>query len=485
VGTWRHDAAGSTKLSALLAQVEHEHGVKIVKVARKPDLSDVIPHGTQGGQSLDALGIKHGDMLFLDATGASKKGELVNAHGAKVIDSHGNLVAGRGDDGAASFRPGLQALRTQKLHWTLTDMVEFDNKYTFEVKGEQLSFCSSTSLDGASLNAFQLYLQQTRFESRRCAYLYGSFVPGEDIAGSVEHKAKVAKGQPASKDAPRKAAASVAELGKKRVDLKDLEGMRKEEAKPRQGAVVQAVYEPLQRSSASGFTLLEDPREARVEAIARGLGLRKVGFLFSHPPGRAGYTLSAPEIIYAGEQALEATAGLMDSAFVIIKCTSEQGSASFDAFSLTPQCLEMVAEDALLAMEDNPGHAAINETFTLIVEKKQAHVVDTDFFIKRVPILSHASPLACSFPRFNRELGPAPGADALKQSLGKLGRSATDAQIAKAIADMSALLFIAELVEEIEEIARFVASHVVPGQKPLPLSEGHKVVILGIAGIEL
>ena len=145
----------------------------------------------------------------------------------------------------------------------------------------------------------------------------------------------------------------------------------------------------------------------------------------------------------------------------------------------------MVAEDALLAMEDNPGHAAINETFTLIVEKKQAHVVDTDFFIKRVPILSHTSPLACSFPRFNRELGPAPGADALKQSLGKLGRSATDAQIAKAIADMSALLFIAELVEEIEEIARFVASHVMPGEKPLPLSEGHKVVILGIAGIEL
>lgn len=424
--------------------VEHAKSVKITKVGQTADAGAPDLLATQGKQSLSELGIKHGDVLFVQATGlqsasAGSSGELVGS-GPKKIDANGNLVSSdRGD--AQAFRPGLQSLRTQKLHWTLTDMVEFDNKYTFEVKGEQKSFCASASLDAESCNNFQLYLQQFAFQTCRCAYLYGTFTPADDIPGSVENQAKLqaelaagagettagtgSASASASASASSASASEAASAGagagagaavvkpkqygqtKARMALSDLDW--KAELKPRKGAVVQAVYEPLQEATPGGFRLLEDPREAAAEAVAKALGLVKVGFLFSHPP-RDGFVMSTEEVMAAGEQALEATQGQFDSSFVVVKVTSDAGSASFDAFSLTPQCLEMVAEDALLQMREQPGHSAINETFTLIVEKKEAHVVDNDFFIKRVPILSHTSPYAGSsslspsggFPRINR-----------------------------------------------------------------------------------
>jgi len=479
VGTWRHEIEASAKLSELIANLEHEKHVKILALSRKPDLSE--PFENPGATTIEQLGLTHGDMIYADAAGAtsaSAGAASLVGKGPKVIDANGNLVSS--DATGKGFRPGLQALRTQKLHWTLTDMVEFDNKYTFEVKGEQLSFCSSASLDAESCNNFQLYLQKFAFQTCRCAYLYGKYLPADEIPDSVEQKSRAEK---EAAEAQKKAAPA-----KRQMKLSDLEVLTQQDERPKQGVMVHAIYEPLQENSDTGFQLLEDPREEKVDAIARGLGLERVGFLFSHPPGRENYTLSTHEIINAGEQALEATNGKFDSAFTLVKVTSDQGNASFDAFSLTPQCLEMVAEDALLEMKDNPGHAAVHETFTLIVEKKEAHVVDTDFFIKRVPILSHVSPFTGKFPRANRPMDVQPSKAAFTEALRGLGRNPSDAAIAAALADFHRLVFLTELfdsVEELSAVAQFVASHQTPGATPLPLAEGFKVVLLTFAGVDV
>mmetsp|Transcript_12674 Transcript_12674/g.20501 ORF Transcript_12674/g.20501 Transcript_12674/m.20501 type:complete len:480 (+) Transcript_12674:93-1532(+) len=471
------------QLSEFLANVEHEKACKITKVAKRPNMQDEIQNN--GSMSLTSLGLKHGDMLYVDASGAGSTTngtpDLVGS-GRKAIDAHGNLVqAERTDD--AAYRPGLQSLRAQKLHWTLTDMVEFDSKYTFEIKGEQLSFCSSTSLDGDSCNGFQMYLQRFKFNTCRCAYLYGKFVPGDEIVGSVEYKAK----STAVETQKEKEEAKTKKYGQTKAKMRvaDLEEKLKEEVKPKQGAIVHAIYEPLQQNDASSFSLLEDPNEPKVEAIAKGLGLEKVGFIFSHPP-RQGYNFSTHELIQSAEQALDATDGKFDSAFAIVKVTSDDGaSAAFDAFSLTPQCIEMVAEDALLHMPDNAGHAAINETFLLIVEKKEAHVVDNDFFIKRVPILSHQSPYSGSFPRLNREFDNAPGQQDLKNVLLKVGRNPSDADLAKALSDFNVLVYLGEIFgqDELYDIADFVRSHV-ENDKPKKIQDGYKLLLFSFAGLD-
>ncbi|GBG31730.1 Nuclear protein localization protein 4-like [Hondaea fermentalgiana] len=503
VGMWRQETSEGAPLAELIATVEHDKSVRINKVSLKPDFSQEIQD--QRAKPLREFGIKHGDILYVDAEGAvpgsggaagasaSKNGGGLAGAGPRKIDAHGNLVKAENEVDPQGFRPGLQSLRTQKLHWTLTDMVEFDQRYTFEIKGEQKSFCASASLDADSCNRFQIYLQNFGFLQPRCAYLYGKFVDAEDIPGSVEHRAKHG-----SEDEKKAAAAatgatagsSVSELkasGRRQIKVEDLEKMVKQDERPEKGVIVHAFYEPLQEASAEGVQLLEDPREEKVEAVAKALGLEKVGFLFSHPPGREGYTISTHEVSNAAEQALEATDGKMDSPFVVVKVTSESGNASFDAFSLTPQCLEMVAEDAILSMRDAPGHSAVNETFTVIVEKKGAEVVDNDFFIKRVPILSHTSPFAGAFPRYNRIQGDQPSAQALKRVLEPLGRNPSDAALAKALADFQVLIYLTELFdseEDITSIARSVASHVVPGQEPVPIQEGYKLLMFSMAGIE-
>mmetsp|Transcript_3139 Transcript_3139/g.5281 ORF Transcript_3139/g.5281 Transcript_3139/m.5281 type:complete len:487 (+) Transcript_3139:157-1617(+) len=478
VGTWRHEASEASKLSEVLANVEHEKSVKITKVSKKPNYSDAI---TERGLTLAELGLRHGDMLFVDvaanASATSGSAEVVGS-GPKRIDAQGNLVSSSAT-AAAAFRPGLESLRDRKLHWTLTDMVELDSNFTFEIKGEQLSFCSSTSLDANSCNLFQMYLQKQGFQTCRCAYLYGKFVPGNEIVGSEEEKAM---------SDHEKALAAAKEVHKQRqMKLADLEKLTAEDLKPKQGARVDAIYEPAQENTTTEFTLLEDPLEEKVEALAKAIGLEKVGFLVAHPPGREGYTFTAHEIINSAEQSLEAMEGKLNSPFVIVKVSSDQGNASFDAFSLTPQCLEMAAEDALLDMKQNPGFSAVKETFTLIVEKKEAHVVDNDFFIKRVPILSHSSLFSGQFPRENRPLDVPPSNADLKAAFQRLSASPSDAEIAKALSDFHALVFVAKSfeIDEVNQIAAFVASHVTPGATPVPLQDGHRMLLLSLAGIDV
>jgi len=485
--------------------VEDAKGVKILRASLTPDFASTLEG--KDALTLSDLGIAHGEIVYIDASGAkggSQSGTSASASssdglvgsGPKMIDVQGNLVKAEKEVDPQGFRPGLQSLRTQKLHWTLTDMVEFDNKYTFEIRGEQQSFCASASLDAESCNSFQLYLQNFAFQTCRCAYLYGNYARSEDIEGSIEYQEKKALAElggggatssGAEDPGDRKGSSVPKRYGqtKGKMSLSDLEEKLKKEGAPQQGVKVHAIYEPLQESSALGFQLLEDPREEQVEAIAEALGMEKVGIMFSHPP-REGYVISTHEIIHAGEQALEATNGKFDSPFVLVKVTSDEGNASFDAFSLTPQALEMVAEDALLALKETPGHSAVNETFTVIVEKKAVEVVDNDFFIKRVPILSHSSPYSGKFPRFNRDHDTKPSPMALKSVLESLGSNPTDDAIAKALSDFQLLIFLSAVfdVDGLSDISKFVASHNTPGQDPLPLQEGYKVLLYSFAGLD-
>jgi nuclear protein localization protein 4 homolog len=47
---------------------------------------------------------------------------------------------------------------------------------------------------------------------------------------------------------------------------------------------VECIYEPPQETTDTSFTLLDDPKADRVTALAGLLGLRKVGWIFAHPP---------------------------------------------------------------------------------------------------------------------------------------------------------------------------------------------------------
>ena len=217
--------------------------------------------------------------------------------------------------------------------------------------------------------------------------------------------------------------------------------------------------------------------------MASCLGLEKVGFMFSHPPGREGYHFSTHEILNAGLACLEATQGQKDSPFVVLKGTlDDDNKASFDAFQLTEQCLEMVAEEALLEMAQKPGLSAVDEMYTAIVEAKQAHVVDNDFFIQRVPILAHDSGLAsAAFPRYNR-LHEFPSNEELAKLI-PLGEP-TKELVLERVADFNVLLFLSQMfgLDELADICESVRGKVFKGEfEEKPLKEGYVFMISSMA----
>ena len=329
--------------------------------------------------------------------GGAKKGG--SSGGAKQIAADGSIVERQTVEDSAAFRPGLLSLRAQKMHWSLADMNELDGQYTFTIKRHAEPSCARVSLDRASCNNFQQYCRKSLFETARCGILYGRYDNQSDERVALE-----VRGDPPSAKANVLARNGSSKNPKHR-SLSDLD-VNNVAPRPRI-ALVDSIYEPPQRINSSGFAEIntQSSQVMAVDAAAEALGMKRVGFIFSHPPRKTNgrhsgedFRFTGFECIEAASQQLEATNGDIHAPFVTVKVScDEQGMAVFDAFQLSPQCVEMVAEGALLPLPGKPNYCAVHETFTAVAEGKTAKAIDTDFFLANVPITSFSSPFREEF----------------------------------------------------------------------------------------
>ncbi|KAJ0977685.1 hypothetical protein J5N97_013159 [Dioscorea zingiberensis] len=171
---------------------------------------------------------------------------------------------------------------------------------------------------------------------------------------------------------------------------------------------VDFIYEPPQQGTEDALLLLRDPdEEALVEAIAAGLGMRRVGFVFTQSVGRMGkgeYTLSAREVLQAAE--LHAEGGIEEWVTALVKLeVNEDGAADvhFEAFQMSDNCVKLF-KDGLFVTEigddDNPRVSRMKKD--VVVGVKDTREVDNDFFLVPVKISDHQGPLSSSFPVENR-----------------------------------------------------------------------------------
>lgn len=74
---------------------------------------------------------------------------------------------------------------------------------------------------------------------------------------------------------------------------------------------------------------------------------------------------------------MESVGGLDDTTFVTIKVTiNEKNEMEAEAYQISKQCVEMVAEGALQVSKDL-GMSEVNDTFTAYVEGKPTKQVST------------------------------------------------------------------------------------------------------------
>ena len=92
--------------------------------------------------------------------------------------------------------------------------------------------------------------------------------------------------------------------------------------------------------------------------------------MFSHPgPREEGHHFSANEIIMAAENQLLAGDEKMQSPFVTVKVTlNAENNSDFQACQMSRQCLELVAEGALLNDPQEPRACLVHDTFSCLVQ---------------------------------------------------------------------------------------------------------------------
>ncbi|MBA0554106.1 hypothetical protein Golob_013231, partial [Gossypium lobatum] len=219
---------------------------------------------------------------------------------------------------------------------TMDDLIAKQTRIT----RQESPHCDSVSFDRDSANAFQRYVNETlAFAVKRCGFMYGT----------------------------------VSEEGRVEVDF---------------------IYEPPQQGMEDDLILLRDPEEEKlVDAIAAGLGRKRVGFIFTQTimQDKKDYNFSNKEVLQAAE--LHAESGLKEWVTVVVKLeANEDGDADvhFEAFQMSDMCVKLFKEGWFVTEfgeDDDPKLSKMKKE--VVVGGKDVKEVDNDFFLVVVKIIDH------------------------------------------------------------------------------------------------
>lgn len=439
---------------------------------------------------LSSQGLGHGSMIHcrvdastcaentaaVGSTAAATDGAMDTSDAApatggntkRIIDKDGSIKLVHAEGPSATtdkgFRKGQLALRDMKMAWTLQEFTAMNDKYDFKIQRQDASFVGSggVHLESSAVNDFQSYLRRFQFQQQRFGYLYGRFVDEEEPEEEEKEPEKNTR----------------AGWGAR---MPESEEKTKKNAK----VIVEAIYEPPQEAdaeAAEGFVMLEDPNEENVENLAKMLGLQRVGWIVGHPPREEGFQLSSAEVIMAAELQLESAGGVEPTPFVTIRVTvDDDGNVVVEAFQVSSQCMEMVAEEAL-DVGPNPGFCYVNETFTAIQEGKPSATVENNFFLTLVPINAYQSDMFVSmFPRANRAFDDrAQTHDEMKRQLSKSGQAGWT--FIDLLSDFALLLYLCKFLDVKTDMPKICQS--VKDRENVPLDDGYKIIITSMAGMD-
>ncbi|KAL8539372.1 hypothetical protein ACS0TY_001122 [Phlomoides rotata] len=282
--------------------------------------------------------------------------------------------------------------------------------------------CEMVSFDRDAANAFQHYVNESlAFGVKRGGFMYGT----------------------------------VSEEGKVEVDF---------------------IYEPPQQGTDENLILLRDPDEEKlVEAIALGLGMRKVGFIFTQTVSqdKKDYRMSNAEVLQAVE--LQAEGDLKEWVTAVVKLeVNEDGRADvhFEAFQMSDMCVRLFKEgwfERDVQEEIEPKLSRMKKE--VVVGGKDTRDVDNDFFLVLVKIFDHQGPLSSTFPIENRNTPVT--TRALKNHLDR----AKGFPFVKRISDFHLLLLLARFLDVNADVPALAGC--VQSQATVP--EGYQLLIESLA----
>ncbi|KAL2928876.1 NPL4-like protein 2 [Bienertia sinuspersici] len=297
--------------------------------------------------------------LLLAKTPADRSRFLDMANPQTPISSlkigHGSLIFlsydGEREIVAPTRRPSITPAGSFGKKMTMDDLIAKQMRVT----RQESPNCALVSFDRDAANAFQHYVNETlAFAVKRGGIMYGT----------------------------------VSDEGKVEVDF---------------------IYEPPQLGQEESLVLMRDSGEENiVDAIATGLGMRKVGFIFTQAVGqdKKDYTMSHLEVAQAIE--LHAEGGLKEWVTALVKIKVNDGGGAdvhFEAFQMSDMSIRLFKE-GWFEFERKEGEEVDPKVSLMkkdvVVGGKDVKEVDNDFFLVVVKIFDHQGPLSSTFPIENR-----------------------------------------------------------------------------------
>ncbi|XP_055852773.1 nuclear protein localization protein 4 homolog [Episyrphus balteatus] len=148
-------------------------------------------------------------------------------------------------------------------------------------------------------------------------------------------------------------------------------------------AKVAAIYEPPQESTRDSIKLLENEGSEDVDAVAKALGLKKIGWIFTdlipedpaagtvkHIRGIETHFLTAQECIMAGQfqnshpnPCKHSSNGVFGSKFATVCVTGDKTKqVHMEGYAVSAQCMALVRDDCLVPTKDAPELGYIRES---------------------------------------------------------------------------------------------------------------------------
>lgn len=240
---------------------------------------------------------------------------------------------------------------------------------------------------------------------------------------------------------------------------------------------VNFIYEPPQQGLEDNLLFFRDPEEEKcVEAIAAGLGMKRVGFIFTQSVSqdKKDYTLSYREVLQAAEYHAESGLKEWVTAVVKLEVNEEMGGADvhFEAFQMSDVCIRLFKEgwfDTEVKEDHDPKLSIMKKD--VVVGVKDTKEVDNDFFLVVVKISDHQGPLSSTFPVENRNTQVT--AMALKNHLERT----KNLPFVKRISDFHLLLVLARVLDVSADVPAL--TECVQIQSAVP--EGYQILIESMA----
>jgi len=230
-----------------------------------------------------------------------------------------------------------------RKQWTPEEYEEYRQQFKVTVNPIPYTQCLRLNIDEKSLIPFGNVLLEYDFSFQRCGYLIGQ-----------------------AKDAERK---------------KDKEGSEEEKKAKYFEVTSYACYEPPQEGDDKVSNEWEDDLGKKVDDISGHLGMKRVGYVFSHT--RIGDKLLTNEEVLK----IATLQNKYGPHFVTVVATpTKEKTICFESYQASPLCCDLVKKGVLLIDKKNPHNMKTKKPVIFKGTQKENEDIELTFLFQAVPI---------------------------------------------------------------------------------------------------